>query len=257
MEIIDPEQKQQFEQRKTNQAPIHSDSTGRIMAGLIIIIIGGLLLARKLGIYFPEWLFSWQTLIIAIGIFIGAKNSFRPGGWLMPIFIGVLFLFGDWMPELNIRHYFFPIILIGAGMLMILTPGRRSRMSRYSRRGIASGKVAESNEELMESVAVFGGIKKNVISKNFRGGEAISIFGGTDINLSQADIIGNVELELVQIFGGTKIVLPPHWQVKSEMVSIFGGIEDMRHLEKNAVDYNKTLILKGVSLFGSIEIKSY
>ncbi|MBL0342628.1 MAG: hypothetical protein IPP71_18090 [Bacteroidetes bacterium] len=194
MEIIDPEQKKTFEERRLNQEPLQNDSTGRIMAGLIVILIGGLLLARKMGVYFPEWLFSWQMLIIG---------------------------------------------------------------NRNSRRGWASGKISESNEELMESVAVFGGIKKNVISKNFKGGEAVSIFGGTEINLSQADINGNVELELVQIFGGTKIILPPHWQVKSEMVSIFGGIEDTRIVQKEVVDFNKTLILKGVSLFGSIHIKSF
>ena len=257
MEIIDPQQKKEFEERRSSQENFTHDGSGRVIGGIILLTIGALLIFRKMGFYFPDWIFSWQMLLIAIGIFVGAKQSFRPGGWMVPLFIGGLFLVGDWLPDLNIRPYFWPIILIIIGLVMIATNGHRMSRRRGIRRGIASGNYVESNEELMESVAVFGGIKKNVISKNFRGGEAVSIFGGCDINLSQADIQGQVELEIVQIFGGTKLILPPHWQVKSEMVSIFGGIDDKRLMQKDAVDYSKTLILKGVSIMGSIEIKSY
>jgi len=258
MEIIDPQQKKEFEESRVSHNNFQNDSSGRVLAGLILLAVGALLIVRKMGFDFPDWIFSWQMLLIAIGAFVGAKNSFRIGGWLVPIFIGVLFLFGDWIPELNIRPYLWPIVLIVIGGIMIATAGRKRVWSSSKRsRGWASGKIAESSEELMESVAVFGGIKKNVISKNFRGGEAVTIFGGTEINLSQADLEGQVELEIVQIFGGTKIILPPHWVVKSEMVSIFGGIEDKRVLHKETTDFNKTLILKGVSIMGSIDIRSF
>lgn len=259
MEIIDPKQKQEFEERRlTSNSGIQSDSSGRVLAGLILLAIGAMLIARKMGFYFPDWLFSWEMLLIAIGSFIGAKNNFRLGGWLVPIFIGVLFLFEELIPDLNLRPYFWPIILILIGGIMIATAGKKKRWNSERRsRGWASGKITQSNEELMESVAVFGGIKKNVISKNFRGGEAVTIFGGTEINLSQADLEGQIELEIVQIFGGTKIILPPHWVVKSEMVSIFGGIEDKRVVQKDTADFNKTLVLKGVSIMGSIDIRSF
>ncbi len=122
-----------------------------------------------MGFDMPDWIFSWQMLLIAIGAFIGAKNNFRIGGWLVPIFIGVLFLFEDWIPDLNLRPYFWPIILILVGGVMIATAGKKKAWRSHRRnRGWASGKYTESNEELMESVAVFGGIKKNVISKNFQ-----------------------------------------------------------------------------------------
>src|SRR5690606_6223030 len=81
-------------------------------------------------------------------------------------------------------------------------------------------------EDRIESVSIFGGVKKNIVSKNFRGGEIVNFFGGSEINLIQADINGRINLEVVQVFGGTKIIVPANWTIHSEMVAIFGGIED-------------------------------
>ena len=112
---------------------------------------------------------------------------------------------------------------------------------------------------MQDSTVIFGGAKKNIISKNFRGGEAVTVFGGTEINLMQADLTGPVVLELTQVFGGTKLIVPPHWKVWSkDMVTILGGIDDKRPMMGNpSDDTNKTLILKGTCMLGGIDIRSY
>jgi predicted membrane protein len=258
MEIIDPQQKREFEQRSNVQSTTeHPETRGRILAGLVIIIIGGLILAQKLGAWFPDWLFSWQMLLIAIGFFAGAKHNFRLGGWLVPIFIGILFLFDNFLPDLNLRPYFIPIILIIIGAVMMLAPG-----GRRMRRGWQAGpKFARANyetgDDTMESVSIFGGVKRNIISKSFMGGESVTIFGGSEINLMQADIQGKVSLEIVQVFGGTKLIIPANWQIQSELVSIFGDIQDARTTSKDAIESNKILVIKGVSILGGISVKSY
>jgi predicted membrane protein len=94
------------------------------------------------------------------------------------------------------------------------------------------------------------------VSKNFRGGEIVNFFGGSEINLMQADINGRVHLEVVQVFGGTKIIVPSNWTVHSEMVAIFGGIEDKRPPQLN-VAAEKVLVIQGTSIFGGIDIKSF
>src|SRR5687768_1425084 len=183
MEIIDPQQKREFEAKSASDAG-RPDTRNRVIAGLVVIIIGGLLLAQKLGAWFPDWLFSWQMLLIAIGFFIGARHDFRVGGWLIPIVIGVIFLFDKFLPEMNLRPYFFPIILIIIGTVMILSPGRR-RMRRGWTGSPAYVNDFNNSDEIMESVSVFGGIKRNVISKSFKGGETVTVFGGSEINLMQ------------------------------------------------------------------------
>jgi hypothetical protein len=65
-----------------------------------------------------------------------------------------------------------------------------------------------------------------------------------------------VKLEVTQVFGGTKIVIPANWTVHSEMVAIFGGIEDKR-LQSNEPTPDKVLIIEGTSVFGGIDIRSF
>ena len=47
---------------------------------------------------------------------------------------------------------------------------------------------------------------------------------------------------------------PPIWDVQSEMVAIFGGVDDKRQIKGVHLDPNKVLILDGTCIFGGIEI---
>jgi len=113
------------------------------------------------------------------------------------------------------------------------------------------------SEDFIDSTSIFGGVKKNIISKNFKGGDITNIMGGSEIDLTQADINGTVSIDLTQVFGGTKLIVPSNWQVKAQMAAIFGGVEDKRSIQNTALDPNKILILDGTSIFGGIEIRSY
>jgi hypothetical protein len=234
----------------------YHEPQGRLMGGLIIIAVGGVLLARQLGLDLPYWLFNWEMLLIAIGIFVGAKHNFRDTKWLIPVAIGGLMLINNHIYFFNLSRYFWPILIMGIGLYMILK-SRRNRSSSSTWEGITT---SEGSENLLECVTIFGGVKKNIISKEFRGGEAVTVFGGTELNLMQADIQGKIVLELVQVFGGTKLIVPPHWKIHTEeMVTIFGGLNDKRPLPAQPVVEadTRTIILKGTCLFGGIDIKSY
>ena len=56
--------------------------------------------------------------------------------------------------------------------------------------------------------------------------------------------------------GGTKIIVPAHWEVRSEITAIFAGFEDKRQ-QPAALNPQKVLILEGTSIFGGIELKNY
>jgi hypothetical protein len=114
----------------------------------------------------------------------------------------------------------------------------------------------DSSDNILEINTVFGGMKKKILAKDFKGGEINSVFGGNDLDLSQADFEGAAKLELNIVFGGVKLIVPAHWQIKSEVDCVFGAVEDKRRGTSTAAE-NKTLVLKGSVVFGSIEIKSY
>lgn len=84
------------------------------------------------------------------------------------------------------------------------------------------------------------------------------MFGGAEINFSQADIKGRAVLEVNAVFGGAKLIIPANWTVQSsELVAILGGVEDNRVLQMGAGDPDKVLILRGNAIFGGITLKSY
>lgn len=224
--------------------------SGRAFAGLVLVIIGGVLLSRQLGFDIPYWIISWKMLLVGLGLYFGARRSFQPGGWVVMVLVGTVFLLTDFYPEIYVWNFMWPSIIILAGLWMIMKPKRM-------RRGW-EGWVdeASSSDNMIETNSVFGGSKRKILSKDFKGGEINTVFGGNDIDLSQADINGVAKLEANIVFGGVKLIVPSHWQIKSEVDCAFGSVEDKRRDTGPAVE-NKTLVLKGSVVFGSIEIKSY
>jgi hypothetical protein len=255
MEIIDPEKQTQPEEPQPKP-----ERRRFLLTGLLLLTIGALLIANQLGTKTPDWIISWQMILIVVGIYIGEKSRFSNPGFMIPVAIGAIFLVSDIYPELAFRHFIIPVVIIFIGLMLILRPSRwgwrHHSDPRYGPHGYRDGFI-RSGEDYLDSVSIFGSTKKNIMSKNFKGGEATSCFGGTELNLMQADIQGQIELELTQIFGGCKLIIPPHWEIKSELVNIFGGTDDKRPIHNIVIDHSKVVILRGTSIFGGIEIRSY
>ena len=68
-----------FNERKQ----LHKVNENRLIGGLIIIGIGVVLLADKMGVIFPHWLLTWPMILIVIGVFKGVKSNFAGYGWLV------------------------------------------------------------------------------------------------------------------------------------------------------------------------------
>jgi predicted membrane protein len=241
------------------------NASGRIWTGVFLLIIGlAALLKSYLIPTLPSWLFSWQMLLIVLGLFLGIRHNFRGGPWFVLLLVGSAFLLREFYPGLIDARYIWPIVLIAMGAFLIFKPRRRDWNWQEQKDAETTNVTTPlppqdtyHDDDVLDSTSVFGGVKKTIFSKNFRGGEVVNIMGGAEINLSQSDIQGRVELEVTQIFGGTKLVVPPHWVVKPEMAAIFGGIDDKRALHNVTIDHSKVLILKGTSIFGGIDIRNF
>jgi predicted membrane protein len=241
--------------RKDSVNTDNRHNRGRAIAGLIVVVVGTVLLAKQLGVNFPYWFFTWPMFLVALGLFIGFRHSFRNPGWMIPTGIGLLFLLEHIVPELELKQYIWPIIIISVGLFMIFRP--RTRSGEYWKRWDKTGSESLS-DSAFETVTIFGGDKRQIISKDFKGGESVCVFGGVEINLTQADLTGGATIEVVQLFGGTKIIVPPHWRVQTdELVCVFGSLEDKRQVTGTIVDASKTLTLKGTCMFGGIELRSF
>jgi len=235
---------------------------GRVFAGLFLLIIGTLWLLKTTEIVaFPSWFFTWPMLIIAAGLFSGIKHKFRTPLWAILLMIGIAGLVGKIYPELGLERYVWPVIIIAIGLMFILRPRRRRWKYRDCAPGFdqdkSSAQVPSDGRDFVEVTAVFGGVKKNILTKNFKGGDIVSFMGGSEIDLTQADFTGRVVIDTTNIFGGTKLIVPPTWDVQSDITAIFGGVDDKRQVSGVQPDPDKLLVLDGTCMFGGIEIRSF
>ncbi len=253
----------------------HTKQSGRAIAGFVLMGIGLVLLLKQFDFYFfPNWLFSWPMILIIVGLVKRANNP-NNQSWLIVILVGGLFLLQKMFSGVDVFHFGWPVIIIAVGLWMIFRRNYDFNTKNTTvkeafanddflnpepnpaKETSHTAAQPESNEDFLNTFSIFSSAKKNVFSKNFKGGEIVNIFGGTDIDFSHANINGQVVVDMVQLFGGTKLIVPPHWQVVADIAQVFGGVNDKRIPHADVANSGKVLVLKGISIFGGIDIKSF
>ncbi len=253
----------------------------RIWLALILVGVGGVLLFQQLGFDIPYWILSWQMLLIVLGIVRGFTNGFRGPGWLILIFVGSVFLLNDLIPGFSMQKYTWPVVIIAVGLFMLIRPRHygpakwdewNNKWKRKEEEWRAKGKswghkyanpTGEqsagqfSSEDYFDSTSIFGGTKKVILSKNFKFADITCVMGGCDVDFSQADIQGEVIIDMTVIFGGVKLTVPPNWTIRNNLTPLFGNTEDKRTITATNYDTSKVLILTGGVVFGGIEIRSF
>ncbi len=270
---------------------------GSIAFGVIILGIGMILLFRRLGLYIPDWVLTWPMILIALGTYTLISQQFKSFFGSVVLFIGVYFLLKrEFDLDLGIDQYLWPVGLIALGIYLITQKKKEHKAmndirknweaSRAKKTETSASEPTQSAEvvedaspsqegsskapdsgfvratgtafmdRINESV-IFSGVNRRLMTKNFQGGKATVIFGGLDLDLTQVDFTGVASLDLEVGFGGVKLIIPPHWDVRTEVSNIAAGLEDKRMFREGGVDPNKVLILKGTLLFSGLEIKSF
>ncbi len=225
-------------------------SNNRAVLGIILILIGAVLIAGNFHIIphvIRQWVISWQMLLMVIGLLLLAtKQNKGPG--IVLLLIGGFFLAVDYLDNVYYLHkIFWPSLIILAG-IMFLFRGRRARFF--------GDEEVLSDNDILDDTAIFGGGQKVITSKNFKGGKITSIFGGSTIDLSQAQLAKGVNMiDFISLFGGSKLIVPRDWDIHLEVTPIFGGFADKRNIDPRIVqDPSRRLIVKGVAIFGGGEI---
>jgi predicted membrane protein len=239
-----------MEEIKMNRINENRSSRGRLIIGLVLLLVGLGLIANQLDLIpynLHRIIFTWQSLLILIGIIMvtGRENKFTGyiligigGFFLIPYFIDV--------PS-DYRNLFWPIFLVILGLIIIF------RTSLFTRGNIISG-----DDNYINDVNVFGGHERKINSNEFKGGKITSTFGGGTYDLRTAKLANGVNiLDLVNVFGGCKLIVPPDWEITVEVVAVFGGFSDKRYnLPTITEKSGKQLIIKGIAIFGGGELTS-
>ncbi len=230
----------------------------KVVLGLLMIGFGGLLLLDVFDIInfsFRSVIFSWQMILIVIGL-ISMLNTSNKGPGMVLIAIGVIFLLPDFFYfDFPTRRLFWPVVLIGMGIIFLTNKAKIGKFGKHNE-PFFHGK-ANLSDDYLDDVNIFAGGNKSITSKNFMGGKITSIFGGSEYNMAHAELHeGHAEIEYTAIFGGSKIIVPADWKVRTDVATIFGGFSDQR-ASGSVQNPDKVLVIKGSIVFGGGEIVSY
>jgi predicted membrane protein len=231
----------------------HGRMNNRAIIGVILVLAGLFLVIRNTGFipgFIDNIIFSWPMLLITIGLVMTIGSSGKTSG-IIVMAVGGFFLIPLIFHEtFHTYNLFWPSIFIIIGVIFIATKQRGWRPVSTS---------VETDNDYIDYVNVFSGGERQVISQNFRGGKVTAVFGGSEIDLTKAKLAsGRSELEIACVFGGTTIIVPEDWFVTIDVVPVLGGFSDSRKLNPGkTVDTGKQLVIKGATIFGGGEVKSY
>ncbi len=235
-------------------------SDKRFYFGVILIVLGVILILERLNLIpdsVADLLISWQMLLVGIGV-LSLIGGNRTAGTIL-IVIGTFFM----IPELitvpqGIRRIYWPLILIAIGIAVLLR--QRDHHILGKSQEPLNIPPEENSIHTFDDFVIFGGREVFVNSQNLAGGKATSIFGGIEFDLRRASLQpGGAMIDCVSVFGGCGFKIPMDWNVRNEVTTIFGAFTDKRGETYNEryYDPSKTLVIKGVSIFGGIEVKHF
>jgi len=238
-----------------NNPDKHRPHTGnRAIIGVVLLLAGFFLLLRNTNI-FPGFIdniiFSWQMLLIVIGLVITIGSSDKTPG-IIVMAVGAFFLLPQIFTDIfGAYRLFWPAVFITLGIIVIFGGQRVSRKFFH--------RSDSGTDEILDIVNVFSGSDRQIMSNNFSGGEITCVFGGNKIDLTKSNLAPGVsELEVTCVFGGTEIIVPEDWNVVLKITPILGGFSDERKFSPGITfDPGRQLIITGTVIFGGGDLKCW
>ncbi|MBB1557887.1 hypothetical protein HG437_000655 [Candidatus Saccharibacteria bacterium] len=213
----------------------------RIGAGAAFVALGGILLSESFGVQFHYWREFWYGLC-AFGFIMVGVLTLRNRNWLWgALWVAVGLTIGTnafLHNNVNIWRMFLPLVLIAIGLTIIFNLSQRQRRI-----------AKQSSDDNM--VASFSGNTRK-IKGEFVGNSLSAAFGQVDLDLRQAKIEDGAVIDIFVVCGGINIIFPDNVIVKTQVNSIFGGVEDKTNAAKSA---KKTVYIRGDCVLGGLEIK--
>jgi len=240
-----------------NKPARNTETSNRLLIGILLIVAGLILMVKKSTIlpepldnFIDNIIFSWQMLLVAIGVItlIGSDNK-TPG--IVMVAVGGFFLipelFTDFFRSFN---FFWPALFIVIGVVLLMNSNRLGRKLNFS---------TSNKADYIDYTNIFSGAERQLITDNFQGGKITSIFGGGEVDLTRSSLsAGENIIEITCIFGGTTIIVPESWNVILDVTPILGGFSDARKLRGDVIkDNTRSLTIRGTVIFGGGELKSY
>jgi predicted membrane protein len=252
----------------------------KIATGIIIVLTGTFLLSYHLGLL-PEMyfriVFSWQTLLIAIGTIQladrGKFHNYKDAGIIF-ITVGLVFLIpriaAIWFPNMlfprNMRGSVFSVLVIIFGVFLIVKAQKRRRRDGYRHfrhtddfESMPFSEMESNDSECIKQEYVFSAAKERIAPGEIKWVEIEAVFSGVEIDFSQAELSREAEkvyIKVTSVFSGVTLYLPSEWNVRIQKTGVFGGFAGDKCAGRPASRPDGPLVfLELEAVFGGGEVK--
>jgi hypothetical protein len=241
--------------------------TPQFLLGVGLVLFGGLLTLDRMQIVDVDVSFRfWPLLLVALGGWIVVDRGDTRRAWpgYAMAGAGALLLMNNFgLIRVRFWELVWPLLVVFIGVRLIMQrPGPLRRLTSFGQGDAASASSTDGTGTI-NMVSIFGGSKRASNDKPFRGGEMVSIVGGTQLDLRQATIEPgqHAAIEIFSILGGHELWVPQGWTVVNDVIPVLGGVEDKRLPPVDggvrlATDTPPRLVLKGLVVLGGLIIKS-
>ena len=213
----------------------------RFWIGLVLLTLGVLGIFDATGTFesseiIDDW---WPVAIIGAGI-LGMMSQRRVSlGPVIITAIGFVLLADQqkWTSEDLVG----PVILVVIGLAVLAGATRRGRLW-----------IGGFDGE--RPLALFGGSKVKDHSEHLTHAEVTAVFGGAELDLREAHIDKEADVEATAIFGGVDILVPRGWRVSLGGLPIFGAYEDKTEGNGSLSTDAPKLNVRATAIFGGIDV---
>jgi hypothetical protein len=244
-----------------------------LFPGLILIAVGGGLLAREFGLVPAHVRFvDFWPLLVALA---GLSSLVRARSVVGALFALAFVAMGGVLLAGNLGFLTFPAARLWPGLLVLLglafvlggpcrakrpdpdwQPPNDGKGQALEPRSFGSHHEQATSEDRLSRQITFSGTQLRVESQQWEGGELGVTVGGVELDLRHARLApGGARLDLRVVMGGIEIRVPDTWQVVCEVTPLFGGAEDSTRSTQGATNAPRLLVTGTVTL-GGVELRN-
>ena len=213
------------------------------LVGVLIVLVGVVLLADSTGLYDTRFLLTYvPSLFVLVGLYAIVSSDFQNvGGPLVLVTVATAWqLVALDVVTVGQLLRFWPVLVVLLGLSIVLGRVRPS--------------ITDVDDDRFDLVAAFGGLDRRATSKTFTGGSVTAVFGGGELDLRDTAVpVRPARVNVVALFGGVDVIVPRDWNVRLDVVPVFGAAEDdrpRREAEHDEVD----LVVTGFCAFGGVTV---
>jgi hypothetical protein len=255
--------------------------SGAALAGALLVVIGGGMIAERTGLLSLEWRSSiWPVLLMVFGAASLVRSNEEGRQGLFFVIAGAWWYAGlaGWISMLQT----WPLLIVGLGASVVLqaltVPTRQPRrLWKHGTResglmplvlvAILAGALFSGRDRIGSYTSSDGGFRVvSVMSRTRHGltgeqaasGTLVTVMGQNEIDLGHANVPagGTFVIDGITVMGSSVLYVPTGWSVDPSNLSVFGRVRDQRTSTDPPAAGAPRLQLRGAVVFGSIELRS-